>query len=321
VPAAVKVSVTERSQIRSVGPYTCLGLTLLIWSSAFPGIRAIHGVFGTASIALARFLLSSVCLAVAASVTRTRLPRGRTLLTAVLLGILGTAYHLCLNGGLQTVGGGAASVLVNTSPVFAVLLACGVLREPVSARIGFGLGLCLVGAVVIAMGEGRSFQIGVGAVYLVGAAVSWAVATVLQKPALAHASPAAMAAVSVWVGSLGLLPWLPTLLREVQRAAPTHNAMLVWLGIGPMGLATVTWAAALRDLPVSRVTISTYLLPVLGMLQSWWWLAEPIRPVTLLGSAVTISGVALVQLGREAGRPGFRTEEASPSGEPAAKTD
>jgi drug/metabolite transporter (DMT)-like permease len=101
-----------------------LAVTTIFWASAFAGIRVGLEAYGPGQVALMRFLVASVVLAAYAAITRMRLPERRDLPAVFLAGFLAfTVYHVALNYGEVTVSAGAASILINTAPLFTALLA------------------------------------------------------------------------------------------------------------------------------------------------------------------------------------------------------
>ena len=117
-----------------------LVVTTTLWASAFAGIRAGLEAYGPGQVALIRFLVASAVLAGYAAIVRMRLPERRDLPAVLLAGFLAfTLYHVALNYGEVTVSAGAASILINTAPIFTALLAATVLRERLKA-LGWGWG-------------------------------------------------------------------------------------------------------------------------------------------------------------------------------------
>ena len=98
--------------------------TVLLWGSAFPGIKAGLAAYGPGQLALLRYLFASLTMAVIALVRSVGLPRLRDGPGIALLGVLGfTLYHGALNYGQVSVTAGSASFLTETAPVFATLMA------------------------------------------------------------------------------------------------------------------------------------------------------------------------------------------------------
>lgn len=68
----------------------------------------------------------------------------------------------------------------------------------------------------------------------------------------------------------------------------------------PSAIAYTLFAIALSRAPAPIVTSFLYLVPVVALLLSWWWLGEVPTVVTLAGGAVAVVGVTLVQRSKRA---------------------
>ena len=131
-----------------------LAATTVFWASAFAGIRVGLEDYGPGEVALSRFLVASAVLAGYGAVTRMRLPERRDLPAVFLAGFLAfTVYHVALNYGEVTVSAGAASILINTVPIFTALLATVFLGERLRVMGWVGMGVSFVGAALISFGE------------------------------------------------------------------------------------------------------------------------------------------------------------------------
>lgn len=272
-----------------------LGLCFLLWGSAFPAIRFAGRHLTPPHLALLRFLSASAALALAALATRMPLPRRADLPRFLAVGILGVpCYHLLLNFGLSTVSAGVGSLLVNTAPVFTALLARRILREAVSPAGWIGFALAVAGAAIIAAGEGHGFHLAPGVALLLGAAFSWALNIVLQKPLLARYSAFQATCVTVWIGTAFLLacaPGFPAALAVAHRGA---LLTVVYLGVIPIGVASTLWAYGLSRMQASRIVGLTYLIPLVAATIAWVWQREAPAPVSVVGAGVVLVGVALV---------------------------
>ncbi len=86
--------------------------TILLWASAFPGIRAGLDAYGPGQLALLRYLFASLTMGMIAFAGRRSFhrPRLRDLPGIFALGAMGFAiYHGALNHGQVTVTSGSAS--------------------------------------------------------------------------------------------------------------------------------------------------------------------------------------------------------------------
>src|SRR5512147_1529248 len=87
-----------------------LVVALVLWASAFAGIRAGLRAYPPAHLAILRFLVASLVLVIYAAVVHFRRPQLRDLPGLAVTGVIGiTFYNLALNYGETRVTAGAAS--------------------------------------------------------------------------------------------------------------------------------------------------------------------------------------------------------------------
>jgi drug/metabolite transporter (DMT)-like permease len=73
---------------------------------------------------------------------------------------------------------------------------------------------------------------------------------------------------------------------------------VVYLGVFPSAIAYATWAYVLAQIPASRAATLLYLVPVLAIGAAWVWLSEVPTVMSLIGGAIVLSGVVLVNTRR-----------------------
>ncbi len=208
-----------------------------------------------------------------------------------------TCWNMLVAFGVALIPSGRAAILAYTMPVWAIPLSVWVLGERVTRRKLAGLGLGLAGLALL-LGE-NLFALGaapLGSLLVLGAALSWALGTVLQKR-FPMSMPAG--AYTAWIMLLGGVPiFLGTLLFE-DAAALRDVGLRAWAGVVynvlvSFAFAHWAWIKIATSVPVSVFAISMLIIPVIGVLSGIVFLGE--RPswaelaalVLVLGALATV---------------------------------
>jgi drug/metabolite transporter (DMT)-like permease len=88
----------------------------------------------------------------------------------------------------------------------------------------------------------------------------------------------------------------------MPEAADSATVAVLYLGVFPAALAYLAWSYALSRMPASVLSAFLYLSPVLAIMIAFVWIAEVPSVVSLVGGAIAVAGVALVNTRGRASR-------------------
>jgi len=282
--------------------FFALAFTLVVWASAFAGIRAGLRAYSPANLAILRFLIASLVLAIYAAIAHFRRPELRDLPGLAFTGAIGISfYNLALNYGETRVTAGAASMLIASVPIWTALAARFWLREKLTALGWGGVLVSFAGVALIASGEGKGIHLSPQALIILAAAITSAAYMILQKQYLGRYSALEFTAYSIWFGTALMLPFGSGLAHSLRTAPVAATLAIVYLGIFPGALAYVGWAYVLSHGAAGRTSTLLYVIPVLAIGIGWLWLGEVPRWISLGGGAVALAGVLVVNTKGKAG--------------------
>ena len=166
-------------------------LTVVLWASAFVGIRAVADDLSPGAFTLGRLLVAAVVLGIFVAIRRPGLPTQRRdwLLIAVSGVVWFGGYFTALNAGEALVDAGTAAMLVNVGPILIALFAGLFLGEGFPQRLVVGSAIAFMGTLVIGVatgGQADAPNAPLGVALCLIAAVAYATGVTVQKPALAN---------------------------------------------------------------------------------------------------------------------------------------
>jgi drug/metabolite transporter (DMT)-like permease len=187
-----------------------------------------------------------------------------------------TAWNILIAYGLTLLPAGRSAILAYTMPLWVALLSVPLLREPLTPRRLLGLVLGISGMLLL-LGDGwASMRVApVGALLVVGAAMSWAAGTVLMKR-----FPTALPTISVtaWQLLLGGLPIvIGAFLIDTGKLAPLSwqaSAALAYNIVIAFIICYWAWFKIVEGASVTASSLGTLAIPVVGVFSSVLVLGE-----------------------------------------------
>jgi drug/metabolite transporter (DMT)-like permease len=296
-PSTMAVTVAPRRARRekAVG-LACLLVTAIGWGLNWPATKAVldqcpplaaRGASGLVAcillVCIARFRGESLYLPVASW------PR---LVRAALLNV--SAWMGLTTLSLLWLSAGEAATLAYTMPLWTAAFAWPVLGERLTLRRGVALVLGLSGVAVLVGGQKVNIARGdlPGVAVALGAAISFALGTVLSKRAPLPLAPIPLTAWQVGIGCLPLLG-ASLMFEHVQvRMIPWYGwAALAYTAIASLGICYLAWFAALRRLDAGTAAIGTLLTPIIGVTASAVALGEPLVVAQLVSLSLIVGGI------------------------------
>jgi drug/metabolite transporter (DMT)-like permease len=279
------------------------GIIYFVWGSTFLAIRiGVHEVppllfaamrFGTAGLALLLWTIAK----------GERMPRGREWFTLTVLAAL---IFLCDYGLLfwaeQRVPSGIAAVMLATIPAFMALSEIIFLRtQKLTPRLAIAL-LIGIGGVAVLMS--RSLNLGgapidtKGALALLGASITWSIASALPKMMPLPESKVVSSAMQMFIGGVMLLA-AAGVAREFGRFQVGAVSSGVWWALvylivagSIIGFTAYVWL--LHHESPTKVGTYAYVNPVVAVLIGYFLGGEPLDARIILGAAFVLVSVLVI---------------------------
>jgi drug/metabolite transporter (DMT)-like permease len=291
----------DRRRIRAGLGWALLGV--LLFSFSLPLTKVAVGGFDPFLAAMARALIAGAIAAVLLRVRRVPLPapQFRAPLVYTMLGAV-FGWQILLGLALQRTTSAHAAVIAAFMPLTTALFAVLRVRERVSAQFWLAAATGTAALVVFALTRGGGSGADPVADLLVVGAVLFSSWCYVEGAAITRAMPGWQ--VISWVVVLALPITLPaTLLLWTLTApapTPTQWAALGMLGVSSMYVAFFAWYRGLAMAGIAHAGQTQQLQPLLTLVWSALFLAEPVTAMTVAAAVVVIASVVWAQRSRVA---------------------
>lgn len=280
-------------------------LSALLWSSTFVCARYLlaEGSVDPLTLAGLRFAGGGGMLLAAGLIWRRlellalrRRDAGQCALLA-LLGIVGMCVLLFY--GQQTTGAINSSVIMQTNPVFIVILGV-LIGERLTPVAAAGVIVSLAGTLLV-MGllDGGRLHLALGRnrgdLLVLASALCWALYAVFSKGLVLRMGGYAATTWVMVAGAMELAAlhlFLPV--EHHWPEAPRHWAAIAYLAVFPTAVGFFAWYEAMRLIKLSLLNVMQYLTPVFAIFLAWVLLGESLSGWQWTGAAVVLAGVGLV---------------------------
>jgi drug/metabolite transporter (DMT)-like permease len=285
-------------------PYLEAIFTVVVWGGTFIATKIALTEVSPATIVWIRFAMGVVILG-ATVVLRKQfaIPEKNEWLYFALLGFIGVTFHQWLQAnGLKTAQATTTAWIVATTPIFIAILGWLVLKEKLNWMQVTGIAAAALGVLlIVSKGNFGALFTGkegtVGDLLVLISAPNWAIYTVLSRRELARHPAARMMFYVMLLGWLFTTIWIFFFgpgLSEIHNITLKGWGAILVLGIFGSGLAYIAWYDALQALPASQLGVFLNIEPLVTTLLAASFLNESITLLVLIGGAIIIAGVYLV---------------------------
>ncbi|NJD60799.1 MAG: multidrug transporter [Anaerolineales bacterium] len=289
---------------KTITAYIEIIFAVVAWGTSFIATKIVLRDLAPVTVVWVRFAIGLVIIGSAVVARRQfSIPKRNEWPYFILLGFLGITFHQWLQStALVTVQASTTAWVLATSPIFIAILSVIFLRERLVWLQVFGIILAAMG-VLLVVSEGDinkvfSGQFGTpGDILVLVSSVNWAVFSILSSSGLKRYQPTQMMFFVMLIG------WILTTVlfiaqggwADLQHITRTSLLGIAFLGIICSGLAYIAWYDVLHVLPATQVGAFLNIEPLITVLVAWMLLGEQILPIALVGGAIILIGVRLVQ--------------------------
>ncbi len=291
----------EKFRSFHITPYLLLGSVSLFWGLNWPGMKIILGEMtvwwfrGSCLIAGGSILL--MLSALSGNRWKIRLGEIPAVAFCSLFAILGWMVFSAY--GVSKMPAGRASIIAFTMPLWATLFSALWLGERISVSkvTGLALGLAglgfLIGPDLIVLKRAP-----IGAVYMLLAAISWGLGTILFKkgewelPVISNVSWQLLFSAAPVL----LIAMMTEPLPAIESFSPRVMVALAYIYLFPMSFCQWAYFKTVRLLPASVAAIGTLMVPVIGVYSSFLILDEQVGVNELIALSLILFSLVMVLL-------------------------
>jgi drug/metabolite transporter (DMT)-like permease len=228
-------------------------------------------------------------------VRREELPRLCT------IGTLGVAVNqICFLVGLSLTSAGHAAIVIGLTPFMVLFLAWYRKQESIGWRRVAGLLFAAGGLLLLQKpADGGQAASLLGDLFILGAGASFAIYTVYGKKYASEHGSLAVLSISYVAGTLFLLPITLFFASRFDFSHVTPGAWwsFLYMTLVSSVLCYMGWAYCLKHLAASRISVFSYLQPLVATMLALPLLGEPLTASLVGGGGLIMAGVYLSERG------------------------
>lgn len=277
--------------------WACLVTLGALWGASFAFLGLAVAEFGPYMTVQLRMLIGAMILWAWTGnpFAHPALRQRRTLAALSAVSLLNAAIPYCLFALVVSLQGAAfGAILDATAPLFAALLAIGLLRDKPGWRTVLGVLVGFAGTIMLIVGRsGPVAPASWAALALgLGGSAMYAISALISRHHLSAVPSRLVATASCAVAALALLP-LGLTQWPAQAVSLRGWTGAVGLGALSTALGHVLYFKLVSEAGPHRALSVTYLVPVFGLLWSALILGERVTFLTIACASIVLAGVVL----------------------------
>ncbi|MBP2653758.1 MAG: protein of unknown function transrane [Firmicutes bacterium] len=272
---------------------------IAFWGISFISIKIAVSEIPPTTMALIRFAIASTLLLIILKRVEPNRKVDKKDVPQILLGgVLGiTIYFYFENLGVKLTTASNASLIVTTVPIIAITLDVVFYHGRISILKLAGIGMAVIGTYLSVTANGNidiNSNNFVGNMLMVGAMLSWALYTIVNKSLQDKYSGVFLTTCQTVVGTLCLIPLSLFEYREWQFFSLVSFWNVLFLAVCCSVGCYVLYLYVLKRLDVTITTLYLNLVPVVGVISGYLILNENVQLIQLAGGVLTIIAIIIV---------------------------
>ena len=285
----------------SLASFLRLLVVMTLWATCFPLITIGLDLAPHLAFAALRAAFAGLCLLFIGTFFGRSVPRSFhswLLIGAAALGTTSLGFFGMFHAA-EYVSPGLATVIANTQPILAAILAHAFLGERLKGTGKFGLFVGLLGIVTIALPgivSGNTQGQSVGIAFVALAATGVAGGNIAIKQLAGHVDAVMAMGFQLVLGAFPLA-LLSLLTEDISTFSWSMEflATLLLLSVFGTALAFWLWFATLEQIGLNRANAFTFLVPILALAIGATLFEEQLDWIQIAGTFLVLSGIMLVE--------------------------
>lgn len=277
--------------------HTLALITIIIWGTTFIASKILLSEFTPIQVMIMRFLVAYLTLFILNhNVQKTSLKEEFIFFTLALMGT--TIYFLFENKALTLTFASNVSIILSVAPILTAILAHFFTKdEKIHNRIIMGSIIAFLGVAFVVFNGTVVLKLNpLGDILTFGAALSWAIYSIILKKHVSNYNPVYLTRKVVFYSIITTIPML-LIEHETFPFSKLVNSSFIFnilfLGVLGSGICYVAWNIASKKIGIVITNNYIYLSPFITLIAAGFLLHETVTVMGFLGALLIIVGVVV----------------------------